>query len=122
MWNQMIVRLLTGVAVTFLGLTAVSPASAQEKKLRATFWRDAETVNFTQGVNSLAFSPDGKILASGNKDSTVVHWDVDKGKITATLTGHKFWVKSVAFAPDGKAVAAGGGDGTVVVWDVTTGK
>ncbi len=71
---------------------------------------------------SVAFSPDGKLLASGRYDRTVKLWDVANGKERSSFEGHKGPVFSVSFAPDGKTLASGSGDGTVRFWDVDTGK
>ena len=73
-------------------------------------------------VCCVAFSPDGKTLASGSEDKTIKLWDVATGKEQATLKGHTEWVKSVAFSPDGKTLASGSGDSTIKLWDVATGK
>ncbi|WP_084763412.1 NACHT and WD repeat domain-containing protein, partial [[Scytonema hofmanni] UTEX B 1581] len=73
-------------------------------------------------VISVAFSPDGKTLASGSADKTIKLWDVATGKISQTLTGHSKWVNSVAFSPDGKTLASGSADKTIKLWDVATGK
>src|SRR5947207_3310590 len=56
-------------------------------------------------VNSLNFSPDGHILASGSADSTVKIWDVQSGKEIKTLLGHLSVVYVVAFSSDGKLLA-----------------
>jgi WD40 repeat protein len=74
------------------------------------------------GVNSVAFSPDGTLLASGGWDDTVRLWDVRTGKELRTLHAHKAMVGRVAFSPDGRLLASRGGlDGSVRLWDVTTG-
>lgn len=73
-------------------------------------------------VNSVAFGPDGKTLASGSSDYTIKLWDVESGRELRTLTGHSSDVMSVAFSPDGKTLASGSSDNTIMLWDVNTGK
>ncbi|HLA12065.1 MAG TPA: caspase family protein [Pyrinomonadaceae bacterium] len=70
---------------------------------------------------SVAFSPDGKILASGSRDYTVKLWDVATGAVLRTLEGHSQWSHSVAFSPDGRTLASGSYDSTIKLWDVATG-
>ena len=53
------------------------------------------------GVISVAFSPDGKVVASGSNDKTVRLWDANTGAARQTLKGHESVVTSVAFSPDG---------------------
>jgi hypothetical protein len=65
----------------------------------------------------VAFSPDGKRIASASGDGTVKLWDVATGRETATFTEHKGSVRTVAFSPDGARVVSGGFDNTVKVWD-----
>ncbi len=79
------------------------------------------------GVNTVAFSPDGTLLASGSGDQTVKLWDVATGHNIATLGKHGGWVHSVAFSPDGTTLASGSstfitGEGIVKLWDVATGR
>ncbi|MHC4180595.1 MAG: WD40 repeat domain-containing protein, partial [Planctomycetota bacterium] len=67
-------------------------------------------------VLSLAFSPDGKTLASGAGDRSVKLWDVATGEQRATLKGHVDWVASVAFSPNGKILASSSHDKTIRLW------
>ena len=74
----------------------------------------------TDGVLSVAFSPNGKTIASGSYDGTAKLWDVATRRNIATLEGHTGGVLSVAFSPDGKTIASGSYDGTAKLWDVAT--
>jgi len=71
----------------------------------------------THILTSVAFSPDGKRLASASADGTVQVWDVATGQEMLTLKGHAGTVYSVAFSPDGKRLASASADGTIKVWD-----
>jgi len=87
-------------------------------------------------IMSIAFSPNGKLVASGNakltykrmfdpvgmvEGGTVEMWNARTGKLLRTLKGHTSYVQSVAFAPDGKTLASGSSDGTVKLWNVSSG-
>jgi WD40 repeat protein/tetratricopeptide (TPR) repeat protein len=72
-------------------------------------------------LECLAFSPDGRTLASACHDGTVKLWDWDVGRELRTLVGHTDAVYSVAFSPDGRTLASAGFDKTVRLWDAATG-
>jgi WD40 repeat protein len=73
-------------------------------------------------VGALAFSPDGKILASGvaGVKSSIRFWDVSSGQpIGQPLEGHRAWVSSLVFWPDGKTLASASADQTIRLWDLS---
>ncbi len=83
-------------------------------------------------VNSVAFSPDGIIIAAGDsltltvdgqgRNPTVRLWDARTGKLLRALKGHRYHIRSVAFSPDGKLIASGGDHSPIRLWDVNTGQ
>jgi WD40 repeat protein len=89
-------------------------------------WRishsDPPTLQHQTGIESLAFSPNGKILATGIADGKVKLWDTATRQERSTLNGHKGIVSSVAFSPNGNMLATGSFDGTEKLWDAATGQ
>jgi WD40 repeat protein len=75
----------------------------------------------TSPATSIAFSPDGKVLAAGGVDRTVALWDPTTRKLLMpALKQHRATVNCVAFSPDGQLLASGSSDGEVFVWDTST--
>ena len=81
--------------------------------LKATFIVDPDK---NSSVMSLAFSPDGKTLASGGHDIQL--WDINTHQLKTMFTGHRGIVNSVKFSPDGKTLASGSSDGTILIWEL----
>jgi WD40 repeat protein len=80
-------------------------------------------IGHTDTITSLAFSPDGKTLASGSMDKTVRTWNIETYQGMKTLEGHKAWISSVIFSQDGILLASSSWkDNRILVWSASDGK
>jgi WD40 repeat protein/uncharacterized caspase-like protein len=75
-----------------------------------------------KGVTQVAFSRDGRLLASGSTDNTIRIWDVANRRELRTLTGHTADIESLDFSPDGKLLASSSEDGGTFLWDAASGE
>ena len=97
----------------FLLMCLVLPLTAvATPQLKVTF------EGHTDGVDSIAFSPNSNTLASGSRDSTIRLWDIEKEEPIAVLQAGQ--IRTIAFSPDGNTLASGSYDGAVKLWDVAS--
>jgi WD40 repeat protein len=117
------------LAVIFF-IAAISPsnvfAAGQIKETKIPVYASLAAGN---DVRCIAFSPDGKLLASGNGDNgnysldySIKLWDVSSGQLIRKFDGHSKTVNEVVFSTNGKLLASAASDGTIRIWDVDTGK
>jgi WD40 repeat protein len=74
------------------------------------------------GVTAAAFSPGGRLVATGAADGAVRVWDVPSGRRTELLRLHAREVRDIAFSPDSRLLLTAGADGAAFVWDLATGR
>jgi WD40 repeat protein len=115
-----------GVAFIAYAPDGLRLASAQGKDLNlwdTTNWNVVATLKGHEAdIRSMAYSTDGRILATGSFDNTARLWDAAGGKELFTLRGHTDKVSGVALSPDGRLLATASHDRTVRLWDVSSGR
>jgi len=81
----------------------------------------AAFVGHSGSVTSVAYSPNGKLIASGSADATIMLWDAATGKQIETIIGHHGAIRFLTFSADGKTLASGSVENYVRLWDIPTG-
>ncbi|MEM9953114.1 MAG: protein kinase [Chloroflexota bacterium] len=116
----------SGLAVSLLNIvsntTNLSPAVQSElyPAVYASQLR-GRLENHTDTVTALAISADGRWIATGSEDLTVILWDGDTQSVVHQLTGHRGIISDLAFSPDNRQLVSVANDGLGIVWDVETG-
>ena len=76
----------------------------------------------TQAVKTLAFSPDGKLLATAGDDGSILIWDVDCHKLVQTLSAHRWTISALSFLADSSTLISASWDGNIKFWQVSSGQ
>lgn len=76
----------------------------------------------TQAVKTLAFSPNGKLLATAGDDGLILLWDVDNRRLSRMISAHRWTISALSFLPDGNTIVSASWDGSIKFWQVNSGQ
>jgi WD40 repeat protein len=96
-------------------------AGKEQRTLKHTQSTPSQT-DVDSSVYAVAFSPDGKYIASGNGDATVSVWETATGREVRIMKGHTGTIWAVPFSPDGRLIASASWDNTAIIWDAASGR
>lgn len=99
----------------------ISPAHPPTRSLwNLSSDQDIRILSAEIEIRAVAFSPDGKTLASGSADKTIKLWNIDTGEEICTISGHRLAVTALAFSSDGQILATASADKTIKLWNLST--
>ena len=116
-------KFVSSVAVSADGRFGLTAMDHKVKCLELSTGRLVRVfTDWSDRIECVAYSPDGKTMASSGLGNELTLWDVSTGLPIRTFSGHTRWVPSVAFSPDGQTLLSGSSDRTLKIWDVATGR
>jgi WD40 repeat protein len=106
------------VLLLFMSLLFSLNSISESQYLDYIFELTKELTDHKNAVGSVAFSSDGRFMASGSADKSVKLWEADSGKSIKAIMRHPSAIMCVSFSPDSNILAAGAEDGTITLWDL----